>query len=334
MDERLTVLCGDALEKLRELPDGCVQTCITSPPYFGLRSYLSKDHPDKARELGTDQTPEAYVARLVGVFREVRRVLKDDGTLWLNLGDSYASGEVGRHDARSERAKEFGCVQMEGPREYAKLKTGLPSKNLLGIPWRVAFALQADDWILRSDVIWHKPNCMPESVRDRPTRSHEYLFLLSKSPRYYYDYRAVMEPGGSCNGGRQRAAKAGTFKYAEAAKGYKEQVVRGGGRKGLAKSIFKETRNRRTVWSVPTKPYRAAHFAVFPEALITPCILAGSRPGDLVLDPFAGSGTTLKVAIDHGRRGIGIELNHDYIPLIYERTNVTPPLDLNAKVAA
>jgi DNA modification methylase len=323
MDKRLTVMCGDALEKLRELPDGCVQTCITSSPYFSLRSYLPKDYPDKAREIGTEKSPEAYVERLVEVFREVCRVLKNDGTLWLNLGDSYASVEVGRHDARTERAKEFGCVQMQGPRERAKLKTGLPAKNLLGIPWRVAFALQADGWILRSDVIWEKPNCMPESVRDRPTRSHEYLFLLSKRARYYYDHRAVME---SCvKPPRRRVSGVDEPK---------RHGINGARASGVIQIGNSTLKNKRSVWTCNTRGFKGAHFATFPEALITPCILAGSRPGDLVLDPFAGSGTTLKVALDHGRRGIGIELNPDYIPLIYERTNVTPPLDLNVKVAA
>lgn len=335
MDNRLTVLCGDALEKLRELPNGCVQTCITSPPYLALRSYLSKDHPDKAREVGTDQTPEAYVARLVEVFREVRRVLKSDGCIWVNLGDSYASNPSSGGERKAIPCDKSPGSHQKTPKIVSYQRPiGLGPKQLIGIPWRVVFALQADGWILRSDVIWEKRNCMPESCKDRPTRSHEYLFLLSKSPRYYCDYRAVMEPGGSCNGGRQRSAKAGTFKYAEAAKDYKEQLVCGGGRKGLTKSVFKETRNRRSVWSIPTKPFRGAHFAVFPEVLVTPCILAGSRPGDLVLDPFAGSGTTLKVALDHGRRGIGIELNPDYLKLIYERTNVTPSLFLNVKVAA
>jgi DNA modification methylase len=320
MDKRLTVMCGDALEKLRELPDGCVQTCITSPPYFGLRSYLSKDHPDKAREVGTEQSPEAYVAILVAVFREVRRVLKSDGVAWLNLGDSYANPSSGA-GGKGKKWTNQGSVQMRGINK--PIPEGLCPKQLIGIPWRVAFALQADGWILRSDVIWEKPNCMPESCKDRPTRSHEYLFLLSKHAKYYYDYRSVQE----------RCVKPPRRRVSGVDEP-KRHGIDGARASGVIQIGNSTLKNKRSVWTCNTKGFKGVHFATFPEALITPCILAGSRSGDLVLDPFAGSGTTLKVALDHGRRGIGIELNHDYLKLIYERTNVTPPLDLNVKVAA
>ena len=261
---------------------GSVQTCVTSPPYFGLRSYLPNEHPDKALEIGPEETPDEYVARMVEVFRAVRDVLADDGTLWLNLGDSYGAG-----------------------------------KQLLGVPWRLAFALQADGWILRQDIIWAKGvsgdaaragwsgNPMPESVRDRCTNAHEYIFLLSKSPKYYFDHEAIKEDavkgaaGSSFNKGK-------TATYQLGRSSDKERTEDG-------------KRNKRSVWTVATRPYKGAHFATFPTALIEPCILAGSRPGDIVLDPFMGSGTTAQVALQHGRRAVGCELNPEYLSLIEQR---------------
>jgi len=275
------------------------QTCVTSPPYFGLRDY---GHPD---QIGLEPTPDEYVAKLVEVFREVRRVLRDDGTLWLNLGDSYA--RTGGTDRKVSATAKVGStrntlIQMSD-RTSRATTYGLKDKDLIGIPWRVAFALQADGWYLRQDVIWHKPNPMPESVRDRFTKAHEYIFLLSKSPRYYFDHEAIKEPSVYADCGRPSKRK-GEFK----AKG---EPLPG----QLPFRAITETRNRRSVWTVPTRPYKGAHFATFPPELIEPCILAGSRPGDIVLDPFMGSGTTAQVATYLGRQFIGCELNPKYVEL-------------------
>ena len=301
---------GDCRELLREMPAGSVRCCVTSPPYWGLRDY------GHAGQLGLEPTPEEYVARLVEVFREVRRVLADDGTLWLNLGDSYASGGRGggmEGEAGEKQRSNFGALL--GPK---KAPDGLKPKDLVGIPWRVAFALQADGWYLRSDIIWAKPNPMPESVTDRPTKAHEYLFLLAKSQRYYYDAWAVSEPAthagkvvnlGEKSLSRGQAAGAG---------------VKASGN-GTADSVtVADLRNRRTVWTVPTQPFSGAHFAVMPEALVEPCVLAGSAPGDTVLDPFAGSGTVGVVALRYGRRFIGCELNAEYCQMA--RRRVAGPL--------
>ena len=244
-----------------------VQMCVTSPPYFGLRSYGGGD-----AELGKEATPDQYIANMVEVFRCVRDVLTDDGTLWLNLGDSYGKG-----------------------------------KQLLGIPWRVALALQADGWVLRQDIIWHKTNPMPESVRDRCTKAHEYIFLLSKSERYFYDHEAAMEPVAASTVERLSQPtlpqQVGSTRVPGKTNGNMKAVGNG------------ETRNRRSVWTVATRPYKGAHFATFPPALIEPCILAGSRVNDIVLDPFMGSGTTAAVALQHGRQYLGCELNPAYQPL-------------------
>lgn len=246
------------------LPERSIHCCITSPPYFGLRDYGADG------QIGLEQTPDAFVAKLVEVFREVRRVLRDDGTLWLNLGDSYGKG-----------------------------------KQLLGIPWRVAFALQADGWYLRQDIIWHKPNPMPESVRDRCTKAHEYIFLLSKSPRYYFNHNTIKEPAVIGNAKRN---------FGPQDKG----DVRGDGNHRNSYECD-GTRNRRSVWSVATRPYKGAHFATFPPALIEPCILAGAPTGGTVLDPFSGAGTTGLVCQQTGRDYVGIELNPDYLDLQHQR---------------
>lgn len=318
---------GDVLAQLKKLPDGIAQTCVTSPPYFGLRDYgtatwlggdpqcshrLESKKSDKTitghknfsemlgvgdaiqksvcnycgairhdSQIGLEETPDAYVQKLVDVFREVRRVLCDDGTLWLNLGDSYAAGGNGGHGAKQHSNR--GTRALAG--KPKKAPQGFKPKDLLGIPWRVAFALQADGWYLRQDIIWHKPNPMPESVTDRCTKAHEYIFLLSKSQSYYYDHDAIKEPV------KPRSA--------------------------LEKSYTE--RNKRSVWTVTTKPYKGAHFATFPPDLITPCILAGAPKDGVVLDPFFGSGTTGAVALHHGRKYIGIELNPEYIKLAHQR---------------
>ena len=262
------------------------QMCVTSPPYFGLRDY---GHDG---QIGLEKTPEQYIAAMVEVFRCVRDVLADDGTLWLNIGDSYGTG-----------------------------------KQLLGIPWRVAIALQSDGWVLRQDLIWHKPNPMPESVRDRCTKAHEYIFLLSKSERYFFDSDAMQEDAvcGS-RGSEFHTGKTAEHQLGRASKKPRESKVRGEF-KGKTNELpgreafraIRETRNRRSVWTVSTRPYKGAHFATFPPDLITPCILAGSRPGDVVLDPFMGSGTTAQVALQHGRQYLGCELNPEYRQLQQER---------------
>ena len=356
------ILVGDCLDVLPTLLEASVQCCVTSPPYWGLRDYGTAtweggdagcDHKQddetlerqfsaastlvgtttrqkesaKARfkckcgarridsQLGLEATPEEYIANMVRVFREVRRVLKDDGTLWVNMGDSYASDTKGSgcpsDKQLSNAGSRYGC---------RKLNHGLKTKDLCGIPWRLAFAMQADGWYLRSDIIWHKPNPMPESVTDRPTKSHEYIFLLSKRERYFYDAEAIRESSVySWNSATSTLA----------ANGIKNVLLNQMGQRRTAgadtfhRNKERTGRNKRTVWTVATQPYSEAHFATFPEDLIKPCILAGSRVGDTVLDPFAGSGTTLMVATELGRKSIGIELNPDYVEMARQRANVT-----------
>jgi DNA modification methylase len=305
---------GDARTVLASIPDRTVQTCVTSPPYFGLRAYLPDGHPDK----GLDPTPDAYVADMVALFREVRRVLRDDGTLWLNLGDSYAGSGKGAWDIPDDEKKRRGVKESYRPNKAIPTgkitQTGFKPKDLIGIPWRVAFALQADGWYLRQDLIWHKPNPMPESVTDRCTKAHEYIFLMSKSPRYYFDQEAIKEP--AVTEDRTKSSWK-TRKNSEPARrgdlGVSGHVTR------TATLASGEGRNPRSVWTVGSRPYKGAHFATFPPDLITPCILAGAPPGGLVLDPFLGSGTTAVVAAKHGRECWGIELNAEYIELAKER---------------
>lgn len=311
-----TIEFGDCRETMKKwAADGVkVQTCVTSPPYFGLRDY---GHDG---QIGLEQTPEQYIAAMVEVFRCVRDVLADDGTLWVNIGDSYArnpskggSGPGGKngdysdsYTAANERRANGDGVGQRAP----QLKTrsgadGIKEKDLIGIPWMLAFALRADGWYLRQDIIWHKPNPMPESVRDRCTKAHEYIFLLSKSERYFFDSDAMREDA-------VKGAAGSTFNTGKTAA---HQL----GRSSDAERVEDGKRNRRSVWSVATRPYKGAHFATFPPALIEPCILAGSRPGDIVLDPFMGSGTTAAVALQHGRQYLGCELNPEYGPLQQER---------------
>jgi DNA modification methylase len=314
------ILVGDVRQRLQELPDASVQCVVTSPPYWGLRDY------GQDGQIGLEQTPDEYVAEMVAVFREVHRVLAQDGTLWLNLGDSYAgAGTIGRNDttpdALARRAERYGtgtgsgsAVGSHGTRPAA---AGLKTKDLVGIPWRVAFALQADGWWLRQDIIWHKPNPMPESVIDRCTKAHEYVFLLSKSAQYRYNADAIAEPAetaGQVRGGGNKASATGIY------------MMRQEGQRLDRYGVTPETRNRRTVWTVATKPYAGAHFAVMPMSLVEPCILAGSRSGDTVLDPFAGSGTVGVVALRHDRNFIGIELNPDYAALAESRIYDDGPL--------
>lgn len=274
------------------------QMCVTIPPYFGLRDY---GHDG---QIGLEQTPEQYIAAMVEVFRCVRDVLADDGTLWLNIGDSYAT-QGGAHGGRKDNQRGVGAKRTHdnggGDQQARRAPDGPKPKDLIGIPWMLAFALRADGWFLRQDIIWHKPNPMPESVRDRCTKAHEYLFLLSKSERYYFDSEAMKEPADPKNHRDSRGIR-------RTAPGSTDHSGFKGGR-------HYETRNRRSVWTVATRPYKGAHFATFPPALIEPCILAGSRPGDIVLDPFLGSGTTAQVALQHGRQYLGCELNPEYRPL-------------------
>jgi len=273
--ESYTIIQGDSRIELCNIADGTFQSCVTSPPYWGLRDY------DTDNQIGAESSLEDYISNLVHVFCEVRRVLTDDGTLWLNIGDSYTSGNRTWRDSDKKN-------QARGMDYRPPTPEGLKPKDLIGVPWRIAFALQSDGWYLRSDIIWHKPNCQPESVKDRPTRSHEYIFLFSKSERYYYDNEAIKEPS-QTNG---------------------------------------KTKNKRTVWSVDaletvwnvnTEPFKGAHFAVFPRTLIRPCILAGTKEGSLVLDPFFGSGTTGEVCLETGRKCVGIELKPDYIDIAKRR---------------
>jgi DNA modification methylase len=302
-----SILQGNTLEILKTLPSDLINCCVTSPPYYGLRSYLPEGHPDKALEIGMEESPEAYVSKLVEVFREVRRVLKDEGTLWLNLGDSYNSqGSMGCSSNVSLPQNGMGYIK----REIKSLK----HKDLIGIPWLVAFALRADGWYLRSDIIWHKPNCMPESCKDRPTKSHEYMFLLSKKQKYYYDSIAIQE---------ESITKDPRKPYtSQGAKELDGRDVWHSGEKRENGDFTK--RNKRTVWTIPTKPIKAAHFATFPEKLVEPCILAGCPEGGTVLDPFFGAGTVGLVSAKLGRRWIGIELNPNYCEIARKRISALP----------
>lgn len=274
--DQSTVFQGDAKDLLERLPPDFFRCCITSPPYWGLRDYGAEG------QIGAEDSPDKYIEHLVCVFEQVRRVLTNDGTLWLNIGDSYTSGN--RAYRAPDRKNPVRAMSFR-----AKTPDGLKPKDLVGIPWRLAFALQKAGWYLRSDVIWEKPNCMPESVKDRPTRCHEYVFLFSKSLKYFYHHQNVREANG---------------------------------------------RNRRTVWSIPTEAFPGAHFATFPTRLVEPCILAGSRRGDWVLDPFFGSGTVGVVCEQQQRNYVGIELNPEYVKLAIERIRTTERLLLTYDMEA
>lgn len=359
---RFQIIQSDALEALRSFPSGVARCAVTSPPYYGLRDYGVRG------QIGLEASPTLYIENLVAVFRELRRVLTDDGTLWLNLGDSYAGGK-GKSGTRGAELQEersvsgaslnrgyqtLGGANQTRPTDDAKMlrEFGAKPKDLLMIPARVAMALQSDGWYLRSEIVWAKPNPMPESVKDRPTKSHEMIYLLSKSPKYYYDYKAILEPANY--DGRKSTMMKGSGKYKNGfaptdenpntlhVKGHERWSRKlagtnhagdGSGLRQHSGSYDKETgeylghmlngeipaRNRRDVWTVTTKPYKEAHFATFPQDLITPCVLAGSAKGDTVLDPFNGSGTTGAVALQHERNYIGIELNPAYVDLSHKR---------------
>ena len=273
----IDIKIGDCREVLKTLPSKSVDCCVTSPPYFGLRDY------GEDNQIGLENTPDKYANTLVAVFKEVKRVLKDNGTLWLNLGDSYSGN--------NSRASNNGRAGYGKKREGVFNKTkNIPPKNLIGIPWRVAFALQNDGWILRQDIIWHKPNPLPESVKDRCTKAHEYIFLLSKSEKYYYDSHAIKEQSVDC------------------------------------------LSNKRSVWTVPVKPFNQAHFATYPPDLIEPCILAGCPNSGVVLDPFGGAGTTGLVSDRLGRDAVLIELNKDYAKIADDRLHNDSPLFSEVKI--
>lgn len=368
-----SIIKGDCIDVLKTLPDGVVNTCVTSPPYFGLRDYgtgvwIGGDTNCKHRreskksdntitghknfddmlgvgdaiykticplcgairvdkQIGLEETPDQYVQKLVEVFREVRRVLRDDGTLWLNLGDSYFNTQNSNRNGLNGSLG--GNVRGGGEYKTQKRSSGhlpLKEKDLIGIPWRVAFALQADGWYLRQDIIWHKPNPMPESVTDRCTKSHEYIFLLSKSKKYYFDHEAVKE--GSVD--IEKSSK----RYEHSFGGSKNIHLLESGQvqtRPIGDREFDGTRNKRSVWTVTTKPFSEAHFATFPEDLIEPCVLAGCPESGIVLDPFMGSGTTALVAKKLARHYLGSELNQEYIDIANRRlSNIEQSLFLES----
>ena len=296
----IKILQGNCLDVLKDLPEQSVNTCITSPPYWGLRDYQEEE------QLGLEDTPEEFVENLVKVFREVKRVLRDDGTVWLNLGDTYSATRWSNTPSTTGISQSHSDIVLQK-------KTKLPDKNLVGIPWRVAFALQADGWYLRQDIIWHKPNPMPESVKDRCTKAHEYIFLLSKNAKYYFDIEAIKEDAIGNNPGNKNPHKHKGQPFSEV-------------KNNIDKISAVIKRNKRSVWTVTTKPFKGAHFATFPPDLIEPCVLAGCPEGGTVLDPFGGAGTTGLVAQQNNRDSILIELNPDYIEIAKERLNNDAPL--------
>lgn len=351
----VSILTGDCIDLLATLPADSINTCVTSPPYYGLRDY------GVAGQIGLERTPELFIHRMVLVFEEVKRVLRPDGTIWVNMGDSYASN-AGGYDATGSRgatsSKRISAGTMAAVvKNRARIPaSGLKPKDMMGMPWRLAFALQNAGWFLRCDIIWHKPNPMPESVNDRPTKSHEYIFLLSKSESYFYDAAAIREQvtGGAHARGHGVNPKAkhpagwaiGPSDHSAAAHQQEKNHPKTAGensrmnvdrdprhlrtaRKSKQNASFSAhisgdcvtSRNKRSVWTVATAPYRDAHFATFPAALIRPCILAGCPLGGTVLDPFGGSGTTGEVAEQEGRNSILIELNPAYVALAKRRTS-------------
>ncbi len=335
----VTILQGDALARLRELPDESVHCCVTSPPYWGLRDY------GVAGQMGLEASPADFVAAMVAVFREVRRVLRSDGTCWVNLGDSYfANG--GHADKNCNERRAAAKMGNRPEHERRDFRARGRHKDLVGIPWRVAFALQDDGWFIRQDIIWHKPNPMPESVRDRCTKAHEYIFLLTKSARYHFDTAAISEPvsgtahprgrgvNPKANGPNSRMVLNRTLRPNMPKPSRSNVRAKQNASFSAAVKDLVARRNKRSVWTVAPRAYRGAHFATFPPAIVEPCILAGCPLGGTVIDPFAGSGTTGAVALQHGRDAILIELNPAYVPLIEERLREagceTVPLPLSA----
>jgi DNA modification methylase len=301
-------LTGDALKVLSQIGDGLMNTCVTSPPYFGLRNYNSSG------QIGLEKTPDEYIAKLLSVFKEVHRVLRDDGTFWLNLGDSYARSDKKGGSGFGGKNQKYLGDNYE--RARSNVPPGLKQKDLIGIPWLVAFALRDAGWYLRQDIIWSKPNPMTESVLDRCTKSHEYIFLLSKSEKYFYDGAAIAEPVAASSVARLSQKTLTSQKGSSRVPGKTNGPMKAVGNK--------KTRNKRSVWSVTTKPFKAAHFATFPPDLIEPCVLAGCPEGGWVLDPFAGAGTTALVSKQHGRNSVSIELNPEYVKIAQDRLKCTP----------
>jgi len=309
-----TTLIGDCRETLKQLPDGCINACITSPPFYALRDYQEEN------QIGLEKTPDEYVEELVKVFREVKRVLREDGTLWLNLGDTYSSHKDCKSISQtlsigtgSEQAHVIDKGRSASRDSKMLKEQGLKNKELIGIPWKVAFALREDGWYLRQDIIWSKKNSMPESVKDRCTKSHEYIFLMTKNPTYYYDHEAIKEDAvraGSIPKGKKYSSELADNKI-----GGKHT------RETLNEKPVAAKKNKRSVWTVATRPFKDAHFAVFPPDLIEPMVLAGCPEKGIVLDPFMGSGTTGMVAQSLGRSWIGCELNPEYVEMQRKRTS-------------
>ena len=299
------IIQGNCINVLKDIPEKSVRCCVTSPPYFGLRDY------GHAEQIGLEETPEEFIKALVLVFDEVKRVLTDDGTLWLNIGDSYCASKTGSSDQSSSTLQGGKKTQIEAAKRPNKIKIeGIKTKDLIGIPWMLAFALRANGWYLRQDIIWHKPNPMPESVTDRCTKCHEYIFLLSKSKMYYYDYEAIKEPLSDI----ERT----NFQSGSRSNGVNKDRNDNDLSK-RSKDVVYENRNKRSVWTINTKPYSGAHFATFPPELIVDCIKAGSADGDTILDPFSGAGTTAMVAAKLNRNYIAIELNEKYVDIANRR---------------
>src|SRR3990167_773639 len=300
------IICGDSLEVLKTFESESVDCIITSPPYWGLRDYGVEG------QLGLEKTPEEYVIKLVEIFREAKRVLKNEGTLWLNLGDSYSTPKEGNTETNKNKTRVTDSFKKELP-------PGMKPKDIVGIPWRVAFALQADGWYLRQDIIWAKPNPMPESVTDRCTKSHEYIFLLSKNPKYYFDNEAIKEAANY--DGRKDTIMKGSKKYKDhiMPNGNPQTIASGGHERWNKNEEGNYVRNRRSVWTINTKPFKDAHFATFPEDLIVPMVKAGSPERGLILDPFMGSGTTALVAKQLSRNYVGIELSSAYCKMAEDR---------------
>lgn len=299
MDSR-KIICGDCLEVLKTMPDESVNCCITSPPYYGLRDYGVDG------QIGLEETPDEYIRKLTDVFHEVKRVLKNDGTLWVNIGDTYNGAKTGN----TEIIKHKNVAETNEFKK--KLWNGCKQKDIIGIPWMLAFSLRADGWYLRQDIIWHKPNPMPEPVKDRCVKSHEYIFLLSKSPQYFFDYEAIQEDA-ICKDDRRNGQ--GRIAY----DGKRTESDDKNAQRSFVS--INEKRNKRDVWSVIPSHVKEVHFATYPEELVEPCILAGTQEGGVVLDPFFGSGTTGRVAERLGRKWIGIELNERYVEIAKKRTN-------------
>ncbi|WP_454965191.1 DNA-methyltransferase [Filifactor alocis] len=304
------IICGDALETLKNFPDESINCSITSPPYYGLRDYHKKE------QIGREKTVEEYLDRLINVFREVRRVLKKDGTCFIVIGDSYA----GTSSKKEQRDPKYPKGRNGQNPSITQKVLGYKSKDLMGIPWRLAFALREDGWYLRSDIIWHKENAMPEACKDRPTRSYEHIFLLSKSPRYYYDYDSLAEPMKEVSKKRYVRGRSKENKYLNENSGAKIQKINEARKYGQYKGDnIPQFRNKRDIWTINTTSFRGNHYAAFPPKLAEICMIAGCTKGGIILDPFIGSGTVGLIALLHNRKYIGIELNEEYVDLARKR---------------